>query len=101
MIISYSGKRSAIFPLDNKYKSVCEPGTLDVISVTSDKPVAVGVSINNNADLSIKTSFFPWRRPTRLVVKISGIRRGFNNVRFEEKNQKEFDANERRLTLDL
>ena len=84
-----------------KFRSVLEHGSMEVVAYTSDKPVPVGFSIDGNGVLTIRTSYFPYNRPNRLVVKLAGIRRGFAGVKFEQKTQAEFDANEKRLTLDL
>jgi len=84
-----------------RFRSVLEDGSMEVVAYTSDKPVPVGFSIDEHGVLTIRTSYFPYNRPNRLVVKLAGIRRGFAGVKFEEKTQAEFDANEKRLTLDL
>ena len=68
--------------------------------MTTEKACSVGSSIDDKAILSIKTARLPWLRPNRIVVKISGLRRGFKDTRFGEKTKAQFDANERRLNLD-
>lgn len=84
-----------------RFRSVLEDGSMEVVAYTADKPVPVGFSIDEQGVLTVRTSYFPFHRPNRLVVKLAGIRRGFAGVKFEEKTQAEFDANEKRLTLDL
>ena len=84
-----------------KFRSVLEDGSMEVVSYTTDKPVPVGFSIDERGVLYVRTSYLPFNRPNRLVVKLAGIRRGFAGVKFEQKTQAEFDANEKRLTLDL
>ena len=84
-----------------RFRSVLEDGSMEVVAYTADKPVPVGFSIDEQGVLTVRTSCFPFHRPNRLVVKLAGIRRGFAGVKFEEKTKAEFDANEKRLTLDL
>lgn len=84
-----------------RFRSVLEDGSMEVVAYTADKPVPVGFSIDEQGVLTVRTSYFPFHRPNRLVVKLAGIRRGFAGVKFEEKTKAEFDANEKRLTLDL
>ena len=49
--------------------------------------------------LVIDTGVWPWGRPKRAVISYTGIRKGFAGVRFIERSQQEFDANERFLNL--
>jgi hypothetical protein len=95
------GARSWSYQWDGRFRSVCEEDTLEVVSCTTDKPSPVGVSVDEEALVTFNTRLLPWDRPNRMVVRLTGIRRGFLHVRFEEKTQLEFNANEKRLQLDL
>lgn len=77
-----------------RFMKVCSTGTLEVIGYSTDKPYPVAFSIDDQGILEIKTSIFPWQRPNRIVVKISGIRDGFKGIRLEEKNEDYYIANE-------
>lgn len=83
-----------------RFRSVLADDTLEVVSYTSDKPGRVGLTVNSDGVLSISTSLNPFTRPNRLVVRLTGIRRGFKGVRLEHKTQAEYTANEMRLSLD-
>jgi len=82
-----------------RFKSVVSDGTLEVVSYTADKPSPVGFTINDEGYLECETTYNPFTRPDRIVVRLTGIRRGFLGVRFESRTKMEFEANERRLDL--
>ena len=84
--------------IDRKYLEVCEPGSVEISSVTTDCPRTVGVRMIRDK-LIIDTGIWPWGRPKRAVISYTGIRKGFAGVRFIERGQQEFDANERFLNL--
>lgn len=95
------GKRTWTHQSCRRFKSVLADGTLEVVSYTTDKPANVGFSINTDGLIKCTTSRNPFARPRRIVVKLTGIRRGFKGIRFEPKTKEQFDANERRLSLDI
>ena len=39
-----------------KFRSVCEKGTLEIIGYSTDKPCAVGLSIDDNASIKVNSS---------------------------------------------
>lgn len=80
--------------IDRRYVSVCEEGTLRACGITIDWPVAVGVAVEGEwIIVRVRES----NAPMRVVVKLTGIRRGFLGTRFGLKTREQFEANERRL----
>jgi hypothetical protein len=81
-------------PIDPRFVEVCEPNSIEVCGTSSDEPVMVGASIHNDAvQLRIDNAFDVW--PVRVVIRLTGIRKGFRHLRFPDRTQEEFDANER------
>jgi len=74
---------------------VCEKGTIEVCSCIANEPINVGAQIINDM-LNIKLSK-KVKKSVRLIVKLNGIRKGFNNIRFSNKTYEDFIANEKFL----
>ena len=87
------------FQTCRKFTGLCEWGTLSVVGYSTSKPCPVGLKINKEGLLEINTSILPWNRPNKIEVKISGIRKGFPNIRLEEKSRHDFKANEELLNI--
>lgn len=93
MVVFMQGDRHRI-PIDPKYIEVCESGTLEVYASQSNRPVAIGAEIDGgyiNIELSKVVT------EARVVLSLTGIRRGFLNVRFANKTRIDFEKNERWL----
>lgn len=93
------GKRTWEYRVSGKFKSVLADNSMEVVSCTADKPHSIGVTINADGVCTFNTSLLPWCRPNRIVIRVTGIRRGFNRVRFEYKTKQDFELNEKRLNL--
>jgi hypothetical protein len=89
MRVDYAGTYGT-FDLDPLFVEVCEPGTIHVISVVPNEPVAVGAEMVSNGKLILRSS---GDSPMRVTVMLSGIRKGFSGRRFVERTQKDFDRN--------
>ena len=79
-------KRAAIDP---RFIEVCEPGSIDVISVTSPLPALVGAAIEGS-DIVVRV---PGDLPPYVVVTLSGIRSGSRNIRFPLKTRDQMQRN--------
>jgi len=81
-------------PIDPRFIEVCEKGSIRVCGCVPDKPVLVGASVE---DGSIAVQFDKRRPKTqvRLVLRITGIRRGFAGMRFPSRSRRQFVANEK------
>lgn len=85
--------RTTIVPIDPRWLSVCEPGTLAVTGIASPLPVPIGAEVIGGT-LVIRAS--PWfrRRPPAVTVKLTGVRKGFLGWDMPERSRAQFDANE-------
>lgn len=82
--------------VDPRFVEVCERGTLAVDSVVTNRPAAVGASVDTDGIVCIQTDreFEP---PAKFTVRVTGIRRGFAGKRFPNRSREQFNANERFL----
>ena len=77
--------------LDQRFIDVCEPDSIEIVAVTTDTPVAVGVRLlNGHVQLRSRSSGC-----VRAVITVSGIRKGFADVRFTPHTEEEYEQNRR------
>jgi hypothetical protein len=93
------GKRTWTIQTCPRFKATCAQGSLNVVGYSTDKQCSLGFSIDEDARLTIKSSILPWKRPNKIVVKISGIRAGFRGIRMQEKTKEQYLGNEEFLNL--
>ena len=77
--------------LDSRFISVCEPGSIEVVSLAPSIPVAVGAVVEDG--MVVLTANCPGVSNSYVIVKVSGIRRGRNGVRFPQFTAEEFKRN--------
>lgn len=75
--------------LDPVFVDVCEPGSLNVISVASPTPASVGAAI----DGEVVTVRIAGDLPPFVIVTVSGIRAGSRGVRFPRKTREQMLRN--------
>ena len=87
----YVRKGISVIPIDQKFIEVCEPGTLKVCSICPSIATIIGgrvegmqVVVDSQADCTA-------------VIRVTGIRKGFKNVRFPSRSEDQFKANEQFL----
>ena len=85
-------KRVSKTPIDPKFMEVCEPDSVRVISALGDTAPVRYARIEEG---SIVLGLSMWKRPTKVCVRLSGIRRGFRNLRFPDRTKNQFEHNER------
>ena len=89
MIIQTEGKNKIKVNIDEKYVYVCEPDTIEPIAYTSSEPCSCGFNVSGN-ELKIDIE---GNAPKELRIKLSGIRKGSLNNRFDEFTYEEMVAN--------
>ncbi len=85
-------KRFSRTQLDTKFLEVCEPDTVRVISAIGDSG---GVKYARIEGQEIILSLPLFMRPKRVCVRLSGIRKGFRNLRFPDRTENQFIHNEK------
>lgn len=69
--------------LDPVLVGVCEPGSLDVISVTAPTPASIGAAVTGDT----VTVRIEGDLPPFVIVTVSGVRAGSRGVRFPRKTR--------------
>jgi hypothetical protein len=85
-------KTVSYIPLDPKYLEVCEPYSFEAWA-SSRKPVAIGCCVEDGS-VRLELNDEPIV-PLRVAIRLTGIRKGFRGLRFPDRTQEEFEANER------
>jgi hypothetical protein len=76
-------------PIDPHYLEVCAPDSIEVCGIAPDAAVLVGARVKNGYVVIQSQS------KCRVVIRLTGIRSGFNGLRFPDKTREQFEANER------
>jgi hypothetical protein len=84
--------RIALVPIDPRYIEVCEANGFEAWA-SSRTPVPIGVCIEGGY-VRLEVPLLPCT-PLRVAIRLSGIRKGFANLRFPDRTAEEFEANER------
>jgi hypothetical protein len=79
--------------IDPRFLSVCEKGTVRVVSAIGDCGQVLWARKEGGL-IRFAVSRFPWLRPTEVRFVVDGVRRGFRNMRFPQRTEEQFTANE-------
>jgi len=85
-------RRVSKTPIDPKFMEVCEPDTVRVISAVGDTAPVRYARIEEGC-IVLGLPFLS--RPSKVGVRLSGIRRGFRNLRFPDRTKNQFEHNEK------
>ncbi|HOA51052.1 MAG TPA: hypothetical protein PKI05_02270 [Thermogutta sp.] len=79
--------------IDPRFIEVCHKGTIEVCGIVPEKPILVGARAVGD---KIRLSFAEQdpKHAVRLVLRLTGIRRGFAGKRFPRRTREQFLANE-------
>ena len=87
--IKSNGRLKIEHEIDPEFVFICEPDSIKAISHTTTEPALCGVKIKENKLIIT----FSGNIPEEVTVKLSGIRKGFANVRFEKKTEEQANHN--------
>jgi hypothetical protein len=92
LVVEVSAQDTRI-SIDPRFLEVCAPGSVEVSACQPDAPVLVGARVDGD-DVVIR---FAQQNDTvvRLVISLTGIRKGFSGLRFPDRTRRQFEANER------
>ena len=79
--------------IDPRFVEVCERGTIEVCGISCDKPIAVGARAVTD-HIRLRFAAQDPKHAVRLVIRLTGIRRGFAGKRFPRRTREQFLANE-------
>jgi cyanophycinase-like exopeptidase len=86
---------TAVVHIDPRYVEVCEANSIEVCGTSANIPVMIGAVVEGGQVNLSMASLSPIASPVRVVVRLTGIRKGFADKRFPNRTQKQFEANER------
>tara|TARA_R110002020_G_scaffold34539_2_gene104972 strand:+ start:2448 stop:3704 length:1257 start_codon:yes stop_codon:yes gene_type:complete len=84
-------KGTSVIPIDSKFIEVCEPGSLKVCSICPSIAAVIGGRVEG-AQIIVDS-----KEDCTAVIRITGVRKGFKNVRFPSRSEEQFEANEKFL----
>jgi hypothetical protein len=81
--------RLTVIPVDAVFAEVCEPGTVEAVSILTPRPADMGAFVTGGV-LTIEVS---GDVPAFAIVRLSGIRKGRGGVRFPVRTADEMKRN--------
>jgi hypothetical protein len=85
-------QKAATLKIDPRFVEVCEPRSIVVSGCVPDVPAVVGVSVEGGL---IRVRFaVEDEQEVKLVLRLTGVRRGFAGLRFPNRSRRQFEANE-------
>ena len=79
--------------IDPRFLEVCEPGSVQVCGCVPDLPIPVGAAVENDAN-RVRLGARGDTESVNLVIRLTGIRKGFSSQRFPNRTEEQFLANE-------
>lgn len=94
VIVATIPQADGAVPIDPRFIAVCEAGTLEVCGSSTDRPAVLAARVAGD---HVRLEFADQRpdQELRVVLRLTGIRRGFAGHRFPDRSRAQFDANER------
>ena len=80
--------------IDDRFLAVCEPDSMAITGVSGDKAGSVGAVVEKN-NVILSAWPLPFLRPTKVTLKLTGVRKGFKHLDMPERSREQFVANEK------
>ena len=82
-----------LLPIDPQFLEVCEPNCVQVCGCVPDLPIPVGAVVENDT-IRVRLGARSDEQSVNLVIRLTGIRKGFSSQRFPNRTEEQFLANE-------
>lgn len=83
-----------LISIDPRFLEVCEPSSVQVCGCVPDLPISVGAAVESD-HIRVRTSNLKSQTSSlRVVIRLTGIRKGFSSQRFPNRTEEQFLANE-------
>lgn len=86
-------QKAATLQIDPRFVEVCEPRSLVVSGCVPNVPVVVGASVEGSL-VHVRFAVENETQTVQLVLRLTGVRRGFAGLRFPNRSRRQFQANE-------
>ena len=80
--------------IDDRFLAVCEPDSMVITGVSGDRAGSVGAVVEKN-NVVLSAWPLPFLRPTKVTLKLTGVRKGFKHLDMPERSREQFVANEK------
>jgi hypothetical protein len=80
-------------PIDPMFLHVCEPDSIEVVGLVPSLPVVLGARVEGHEIVLSRQTYTD--RPVSATIKLSGIRRGRQDVRFPRFTREQYERNTR------
>ena len=80
--------------IDDRFLAVCEPDSMVITGVSGDRAGSVGAVVEKN-NVVLSAWPLPFLRPTKVTLKLTGVRKGFRHLDMPERSREQFVANEK------
>lgn len=80
--------------IDDRFLAVCEPDSMTITGISGDRAGPVGAVVEKN-NVVLSAWPIPFLRPTKVTLKLTGIRKGFKHLDMPERSKEQFIANEK------
>ena len=87
-------KANTYVPIDPRFLEVCEAGSVQVCGCTPDIPVLIGAAVEGSK-VHVRIAQSDPNQIVQVVIRLTGIRKGFRGLRFPDRTRAQFEANER------
>lgn len=93
IIVEWTEQKNTSIAIDPKFLEVCEPDSVEVCGCVANVPVTVGAVVEgSNVEVMFSRQS---KKCVRLVIRLTGIRKGFADQRFPNRTKNQFESNER------
>ena len=82
-----------LLPIDRQFLEVCEPNCVQVCACVPDLLVAVGAVVEDDS-VRVRLGYRGGDQSVNLVIRLTGVRKGFHSQRFPDRTEAQFLANE-------
>ena len=91
--VSLEGSKT-VARIDDRFLAVCERDSMVITGISGDRAGSVGAVVEEN---NVILSAWPlsFLRPTKVTLKLTGVRKGFKHLDMPERSKEQFIANER------
>jgi hypothetical protein len=80
--------------IDDRFLAVCEPDSMTITGISGDRAGSVGAVVEKN-NVVLSAWPLPFLRPTKVTLKLTGVRKGFKHLDMPERSREQFVANEK------
>ena len=94
VIVVKIAKANTYLPIDPRFLEVCEASSVQVCGCTPDIPALIGAVVEGSR-VRVRIEKADPNQIVQVVIRLTGIRKGFRGLRFPDRTRTQFEANER------